>query len=114
MQGLNPFSVDDSIYICALPWSYQTLIVGGFIAAFGNMINDTAYRWFKKTEVDILTHTSGSPVDETVTNTLLTAEEQANNWHSNVQASMETMALASNTGTLFSRYLTGFLSISFY
>jgi hypothetical protein len=80
------------------------LIIGGFIAAFGNMINDTAYRWFKSSEVDILTHTSGSPVEETVTNTLLTADEQASTWHSNVQASMETMALASNTGTLFAKY----------
>ena len=48
--GLSPFSDDDYFTMCNLPWAYQSMIVGSFLAAYGHMINDWAYRSFKTAE----------------------------------------------------------------
>jgi hypothetical protein len=100
VKGFNPFSTDDSFYVCAVPTTYQTLIIGGFLAAFGHMINDAVYGFYKKAELSLLTQTANSPLSDTVSNAFMSSDEQATTWHTNIQASLETIALASNTGLI--------------
>ena len=105
MQGLNPFSDDDTITTCNIPWSYQTMIFGSFLGAIGHLINDAIYKAFKSAEHNTLASLSSSPAsgilnDPTASNNLSVIDDQVDIWHQNAAASLETLSLGSTTGLI--------------
>lgn len=94
--GLNPFSNDDTNVVCSVPWTYQSMIVGAFLASYGHLINDALYRFMKNAE----SSADGSIVGGAAKSALSGVDDAAETWHNNAAATLETMALGSSTGLI--------------
>ena len=77
--GFNPFSDDDYISMCNIPMSYQTMIAGSFIAAWGHMLNDYLYRSVKNVEAGVNNRLSNIGGGANTPTQVAGAEEAAGN-----------------------------------
>lgn len=117
--GFNPFSDDDYISMCNIPMSYQTMIAGSFIAAYGHMLNDWLYRNVKNVEAGVNNRLStvggggntpaavagaeaaaGNAAKGAVDNAFSGLDDEVEMWHHNAAATIETIALGSSTGLI--------------
>ena len=86
--GLNVLSNDDTVSVCSVPWSYQGMIIGTFLASYGHLINDLVYQGLKG-ESGVAGGIASGAINDA-----------AESWHNNAAATLETMSLGSSTGLI--------------